>query len=395
MINMKRTLKTLSVVLPIGSLGLAPISCVAKQSVNSLPKENDVVVQCSPTVGHGFDFIEDTTPTVGQDYRCRFVSSTYELIEELPALPVHNELKPTDIEVVDNGQNIINECHLEHNVLIIPKEKMVEGKTLTINILGGEIADWISWEEISHISDLDIEDPEQELAKQYFQVGDYKRVYKKNKPISTARLLDFYADNYVYSEGTVLKERPAPFTFEMQKAFEKREWGGGEKVDLNIYLIPGWEYEGETGMAKLYIESQRMHNDNDFGLNTRPLDINPSNNFFSHFFPLSFTDYTGCPFPQHFDETHGDLNVDLSQGDNAKYAYYQPSKYKTIDTFYDKISKRNLNDKFYVRNIAGCSAGGTGTFYNMNFRMNSDGKKCNYESQHDKDEYWVFWAFCL
>lgn len=388
---MKTTSKHLLSILSFPIVGISATACAPTLLNSAQVALNDDVVQveCSSTVGHAFDMQGEAQAIVGQDYRCRFVSTTYELVEGMPPFPIHNELRPSDIEIICGGVNIINQCQLQHNVLIIPGDKIVKNQNITINILGAEIAEWITWEEISHISDLDVLDDEKDLAKDYFQVGDYKKVYKDNKPVSTAILLDFYADEYSYSDGEVIKTKPAPFTFEMQTSFERREWGGGEMEDEDIYIVPAWEQP----QCPLYTESERKNNEDDFGLLTRPIDFNVENIYYSHFFPLTLEDYTGTNKPDHLGSA-GTIDINLGTMDNAKYAYYKPSQYNTIQTFYDKISKRNLSDMIYLRDIGATSAG-TGTFYSVNFRLQKDGKKCDYESMSDGEKYNICWAFCL
>ncbi|MCQ2956360.1 MAG: hypothetical protein MJ233_00325 [Mycoplasmoidaceae bacterium] len=133
----------LSTVLSISALSVLPLASCAVEGTHSLlstlKNTNETVnIKVSATVGTGHTFEGSPTAEKGKDYRCRFVSTRYEIEDEL-FVPVHKSLKPKDLEIICDGENIISSCTLQNNVLTIPANKLTDD--ITINILGAEIAE--------------------------------------------------------------------------------------------------------------------------------------------------------------------------------------------------------------------------------------------------------------
>lgn len=402
---MEKITKITSALFCISLTPILLVSCTTSTNLKlSLSITNEEVDVIPPqTIGHGFDFEGEAKAIVDQDYRCRFISTVYEVAKGLPELPVHYDLKKSDIEVVVDNKNIIEQCSFIHNVLIIPGECIKANKPILINILGGEIADWFTWDEIKMLATADEndEDEPKDLVKDYFQVGDYKKIYHKNKLATNARIIDFYADKFVADEEQY-KEKTAAFTFEFINSVGNHIWGGGERATEQWYNIPKWESIPETAVFDLFEENEKMAVNQDFGFTPKQVNIyRPTHSheldLFSHFFPLSYHDYTGDDLPDNPDSKE-DQPIDTGKIENAKYAFYKPSQYRTIQSFSDKFVKRGLTEDFYIRDVDHVTVG---TDVNLGgiYRINATGTRYHFGGtdtiEEDKIARPVLWAFCF
>ncbi|MCQ3914225.1 MAG: hypothetical protein MJ201_00025 [Mycoplasmoidaceae bacterium] len=96
-------------------------------------------VTMAHTIGTGFTLASHRI-THGQTHRFRFVSSTYKIGDR--DFPTHKYLKKSDLEIIYDGDNIINDCSLSNNEMTIPAKYC--DRDIKINVLGGEISDIIS-----------------------------------------------------------------------------------------------------------------------------------------------------------------------------------------------------------------------------------------------------------
>lgn len=192
--------------------------------------ENVYNVVLSNTIGQSYFFYGNPCVIEGDDYGATFKSTTHKITSGI-TVPTHSELKKKDLEVlILNGEKYIplTDFSLVHNVLTIPHEAITGD--IKINLLGAEISDFMSWEELKSISDEDIKTDDKQEAKKLFQVGDYKMVTHKGKDVSFARLIDFYHNQFTTSEGT---KTFAPFTFEMYQSNEP--FGKASKFDSQAF----------------------------------------------------------------------------------------------------------------------------------------------------------------
>lgn len=229
--------------------------------------DNDIVyIRFSPTIGTGYDHFSPTYTTPGESFQVSFRSRVYQ--DDETWFVIHKELKPTDIEVIVNGENIMNQCTLDHNILTVPVDSSLEiGSSVTINVLGAEISDWVSWDDIAKITKKDYDDlgrPGKHYAAQYFQVGDYKKGYINNKLCGEFIIVDEYHDIYEVEESSEIVEVPIALTFmpktmhispSVANAFPKSRWEDGPKNDDELLQYNFWT----TKHYSLEIEDEETH----------------------------------------------------------------------------------------------------------------------------------------
>ena len=213
-----------------------------------------ILVNFAPTIGKGFDWQGHTYGRLGESCQIKFTSRIYK--ENNEWLIIHKELKPTDIEIMFQGQNIMNKCSLEHNVLTIPIEESYPlSENITINILGAEINDWVQWNDIAKITKKDYEDfgrPGIHNAAKYFQVGDYKKGYVSGKLVGEYVIVDEYHDYYRTQDHSQWVDVPIALTF-MPKVLHVEP-----KVRNNMPESQ-WEIKVEECETMNHIESEVVY----------------------------------------------------------------------------------------------------------------------------------------
>lgn len=207
----------------------------------TIGKYFDVVV--SETIGTAFT-VASKRITPNQEHKLRFISSTYAFGQK--KYPTHKYLRKSDIQVLHESTNITDDCSLINNELTIPANYC--DQNIKINILGAEISDVMSWNTLMEIGDSDVFD-EEDIAKKYFQIGDYKMVTHENKNVSFARIIDFYHDTYRAVDPTTGKqvESQASFSFEFEQPAYYKNWGG-KPIGSGIIATPQF-YDPECDVA--------------------------------------------------------------------------------------------------------------------------------------------------
>lgn len=264
----------------------------------------------------------------GLPFYITFVSAQYKQDDTTLSRPIHNELKMSDIEIIFKSEVINSFCSLSSNKLMIPRNFTID--TITINYLGAEIADWISWSDIKSISDKDARDDQREIIKDYFSLGDYKKLYYKGEFYSRARIIDFYHDKYLFSEGEIDVEKPVPTTWEMYEKPFDTGWGCDATflVYFTRYKVYPWNSKTVTKIRK-FCNSVKFDN-----LHTREcIKISEGNEelkSYDNFFIGSYAEYCGQELhleKENVRETYKGI-------DGSLYAYYDINAFistKTIE----------------------------------------------------------------
>lgn len=255
-----------------GKTGTVTITatCSAEPSIIAtkevLINDDIVYIDVSKTIGHGFDYNGSDHSLPGQDAQINFASTTYK--DDDNWFIIHNELKPKDLEVLvptedDAMENIIDHCTLEHNNLIIPGSEIEKGKNIVINILGAELSDTLTWDDIAMIAEKDHTKKEDDTFKytaQYFQVGDYKKGYSDGKLIGEFIIVDEYHDYYEKNIGERKVTVSIPLTFmpkvlhvekAVRDAMPQSRWEKDHGDDYDYLEIPRatyfWHDEDQPG----------------------------------------------------------------------------------------------------------------------------------------------------
>lgn len=317
---MKKHIRTF-ILVAAPMVGCLCVSCSTQQAstFSILKQSNAVNVSVSSTRGKAFTFEGESTAEPGKKYRCRFISTMYE-IETGIELPIHAQLKPTDLEVMCNGENIISKCSLVDNTLTIPGELITE-HNITINILGAQIADWITWDDIRDISAKD-EGSSKDIMTNYFQVGDYKAVYKDAKLFGHARIIDFYHDKYLKNISGIQYIKTASSSWEIyDKPICTNKFGyymGLIAQDPNGYFTHPWG--GKDTQLRSACNSFRFD-----GFPEKKAYITSSGSYTTedYFFVATYKELTGEAFTA---KRHKEANAEEEDKDQL-YAYYDVNRY--------------------------------------------------------------------
>lgn len=273
----------------------------------------------------------------GFPFYITFVSSQYKRYGSSISRPVHNQVKMSDIEILFNGELINSQCSLSANRLMIPAQYTTD--TLTINYLGAEIADWINWSDIVAISDDDTKDNQREIIKDYFSIGDYKKLYSQGVFYSRARIVDFYHDNYLVNEEGVDVEKPIPTTWELYEKSFKAIWGCQKSwlVDYYRYKVYPWNSEKVTVI-------RRICNGCKFdGLQPRESikysEGNEELKSYDNFFVGSYAEYCGEALDRNnVRETYKGI-------DGTIYAYYDTNAFISTVSNQDRRKKSDCSEE--------------------------------------------------
>lgn len=377
--------------LTVGTIGALPIaSCAQDFLTNKLHNEDTVKINFSPIVGSGHTFEGEPEANKNQDYRCRFISKTYEVQTGVWA-PTHKQLQKKDVEVICNDTDIMQSCSLSNNVLIIPAVQLVGD--ITINLLGAEIADWIPWGTLQQISDDDIRDEKRHIAKELFEVGDYKMLRKNAEDINYATIIGFEQKDYAYIDGKEKKYIPAPFNFEILEPMHEQRWG--ETTGESQYYVPDWE---EGTKCWLWNFSNKLVTDQTFGITPRTVDINTNSPEFSYFFVLNLKDQTGKSTGHDKDVSSGAEPIDSGdpkQSDNATFSYYRLNEYKCWRL--NTISKRVIRSKErWVNNVVGHFVQYDHMWFEaVIFFDPNNHSEYRWAYKDIEQEKYTCWAFCL
>ncbi|XQP55029.1 MAG: Ig-like domain-containing protein [Mycoplasmoidaceae bacterium] len=270
----------------------------------------------------------------GNPFIIRFISATYE--KGGGSRPIHNQLKMSDIEIVYQGSIINSNCTLAYNKLTIPAQ--YTNDAITINYLGSEIADWITWNDIMSISNEDVQnEDEKDTIKEYFLLGDYKKVYRNGGYFSRARIVDFYHDTFLGHIGDIDKEVPVPTTWEMYDDAIELCWGCTETPYANLvwYGLPYWGSDKELHEAnKIRDVCEYEYKNNFTGLETRETikcsEGNDDLKSEDHFFVGSLAEYTG----QIIEDITQIENIreEYKGKDGEIYAFFDPNAFISTQT---------------------------------------------------------------
>lgn len=406
----------LPTILSLSTLSTIPISlcpCTNDfvQNHENILDNPTSTIKFNTTVGHGhtiydeegqeIEFGKDITIDPSEDFRCTFASKEYGKDEE-PKMPVHRQLKTKDVEVVQNQKtNVIAKCSLINNVLTIPSTLLQSSSSIEINLLGAEIADWISWDNIQEISKDDDEHTADEYSvTNWFEVGDYKMIYeeKKAQPYGYATIIDMEKKDYIYKEGNREKTAPSPFTFEILEPHDEQTWTG-EKEDKKVPYPDSWETtQTEKWACGVWEQGWKYGEDKRFGFTPRVVDCNSadSRNNHSYFYALSLEEQLGITTDEldwSGNSVDGDHSIDESKSKNAFYAYYNSEQYHSVKTICQRVNRSKTR---WTRS----------TFRNT-FTSIDERKVVNYflRMSQPKRYYWAYnqyynkfpvsWAFCL
>lgn len=353
----------LPTILSLSTLSATPMTlCSCSNDVvqnhGNIVNDETFTITFNSTVGHGHTVYDEEgqeieigssiTVDASKDFKCTFASTEYGE-EEAPKMPVHRQLKVKDVEVVQGNKNIIGKCSLINNVLIIPSTLLQDpNKPIEINLLGAEIADWITWDDIQKMSkdDDEHEDPKYSVTN-WFEVGDYKMLYedKKAQSYGYATIIDMEKTDYIYKEGNREKTAPAPFTFEIFEPHDNIEWSTDAP---NQNAVNPWEVDGND---KIWEKGYKYGEDKKFGFTPRMVDLNSTDkkNNHSYFYILSVEEQLGIN-KAGFDDTLPTWHFPIEDKTsvNAFYAYYNKSKYHSIKTLCQRVNRGKLR---FTRNI--------------------------------------------
>ena len=289
-------------------------------------------VSFGTNVGKNYTYTGNTFALSGDEYKI-LLHSTVTTLFGREDMPTHKEFKPTDIEVIVDGRELDKEdWSLRHNLLTIDARQVVGN--IQINVLGAEIADWISWDTLGKYTSGSARE---EKAKLWYQVGDYKMVTDKGSNLCFARVIDMYHHTFL-SEGDHIK---LAFTFEFT------ECCFGNCIFVIRTDPERYEYERRYKDSFLY-ESLCKINIDSLNLcvcqtvETHPLDYPHNDPMRETFFPLTSIEI-GCDdmYPQYLPDEHTHV-----------CAYYS-SAYTTQRTLSErryKTGTTNEHHLYWLRN---------------------------------------------
>lgn len=349
-------------------------------------------VTMAHTIGTGFTLVSHRI-THGQTHKLRFVSSTYKIGDK--DFPTHKYLKKSDLEVVYDGDDIINDCSLSNNELTIPAKYC--DRDIKINVLGGEISDIISWSVLSSISDNDaFTSIELREAKKCFQVGDYKNVTHNGSVINWARLIDFDHDSYLAMNPSsqIKEEVKTDFSFEFQKPICYTRWCSRE---TSQYTVQYYEHNCDARSYALndFDCDSLFQRDEDSGLivmafNRECLiempvhgsvaDDPEMKTYPNYFWPMSLWEAMGDQPPS------GSRDPFYAGPEGERYAYYEDKKkddegYKSLKSFTERLTGKKIDTSrvtknWYFLRTTGVHEGGMGfTEGNIYWVDNEDGSR--------------------
>lgn len=318
-------------------------------------------VTMAHTIGTGFTLASHRI-THGQTHRFRFVSSTYKIGDR--DFPTHKYLKKSDLEIIYDGDNIINDCSLSNNEMTIPAKYC--DRDIKINVLGGEISDIISWSVLSSISDNDaFTSIELREAKKCFQVGDYKKVTHNGSVINWARLIDFDHDSYLAlnPSSQIKEEVKTDFSFEFQKPIGYTPWTEAHPSQYETQYYESYCLARSYALEDFNCDSL-FKRDEDSGVIVMPLirecliempvhggvaDDPEMKTYPNYFWPMSLWEAMG-------DEPPSDSQDPFYAGPEGKrYAYYEDKKkddegYKSLKSFTKRLTAKEIDTSKVTEN---------------------------------------------
>ena len=379
--------------LSIITLGIAPSFCCTTSAANLCFKNTNYEVpvtfyNLNEQLGQGHTVEGPSLADTREDYKCRFISKTYEVSTGY-FLPVHKQLKIKDLEIISDDVNITDSCSLINNVLTVPSRWI--RKNININFLGAEIADWITWDIIYDISEEDIKSEKHDVAQQYFEVGDYKMVHNDYKDVGYATIIGFHQQDYAYHEGKELKYKPSPFTFEILDPIDKHSWGVPLQQEP-YYQVPRWEeeyctlcsYGNETAISQKY------------GFTPRTVKRNKQTSEFSYFFILNLQEQTGEGIGERQKSKHSDSKpIPEESSDKAKFSYYRLNEYKclALNTVTKRVA-RYAKERWVDDWVSNYDYATHSTLEQIVY-IDSTGSTYGWEIYDIITEKYTSWAFCI